>query len=138
MAGFRFFTGLAQVLSCGLLLLPLSKLSLHARSDFVYCGDDGRPHGSVQKGFRAACRRAGIRDFRFHDLRHTFASHLVMAGVNIRAVQELLGHKDIKMTMRYSHLSRQHLQEAVGLLGLSLTGEMQRQYGDVGPRVVSG
>jgi hypothetical protein len=48
-----------------------------------------------------------------------------MAGVNLRAVQELMGHKTIKMTMRYSHLSRQHLQEAVGLLGLSLSGEMQ-------------
>ena len=113
----------------------LNKLSLHRQSDFVYCGDDGRPYGSVQKGFRAACRRAEIRDFRFHDLRHTFASHLVMAGVNLRAVQELLGHKDIKMTMRYSHLSRQHLQEAVGRLSLSLTGEMQKQMDSVGGQI---
>ena len=56
---------------------------------------------------------AGIEDFRFHDLRHTFASHLVMAGVDIRTVQELMGHKDIRMTMRYSHLSDAHLKEAV-------------------------
>lgn len=52
-------------------------------------------------------------DFRFHDLRHTFASHLVMNGCDIRTVQQLMGHKDIKMTMRYSHLSKSHLQEAV-------------------------
>jgi hypothetical protein len=54
-----------------------------------------------------------------------------MAGVDLRTVQQLLGHKDIKMTMRYSHLSRQHLQEAVGLLGLSLTGELQKQMAAV-------
>ena len=47
-------------------------------------------------------------------------------------VQELMGHKAIKMTMRYSHLSQQHLQEAVGLLGLSLSGEMQKQMHTLG------
>lgn len=60
-----------------------------------------------------------------------------MAGVNLRAVQELLGHKDIKMTMRYSHLSRQHLQEAVGLLGMSLTGELQKQMESLGGKTAS-
>jgi integrase len=106
------------------LFLDLERLAKKKRTEFVFCDEDGKPFRSVQTGFKAACRRAGIADFRFHDLRHTFASHLVMSGVNIRAVQQLLGHKDIKMTMRYSHLSPQHLQEAVGLLGLSLTGRM--------------
>ncbi|MGA2192783.1 MAG: tyrosine-type recombinase/integrase, partial [Nitrospirota bacterium] len=52
----------------------------------------------------------------FHDLRHTFASHLVMRGCDLRTVQQLMGHKDIKMTVRYSHLSKAHLQEAVSKL----------------------
>ncbi len=54
-----------------------------------------------------------IKDFRFHDLRHTFASHLAMKGWNLRTIQSLLGHKDPRMTQRYSHLSQEHLAEAV-------------------------
>ena len=71
---------------------------------------------SVKSAFGAALRRAGIRDFRFHDLRHTFASHLVMRGASIKEVQELLGHKNITMTMRYAHLSQEHKKRAVNLL----------------------
>ncbi len=58
-------------------------------------------------------RLAGIENFHWHDLRHSFASRLVMAGVDLRTVQELLGHKTIAMTVRYSHLAPTHLQEAV-------------------------
>ena len=61
-------------------------------------------------------RKAEIKDFTFHDLRHTFASRLVMAGVDLPTVKELLGHRDISMTMRYTHLSSNHKQTAVGKL----------------------
>ncbi len=63
--------------------------------------------------FMRAVRRAGIEDFRFQDLRHTFASHLTMQGKNLRTVQTLMGHKDLRMTIRYSHLSPEHLMDAV-------------------------
>ncbi|MDP3181276.1 MAG: site-specific integrase [Desulfobaccales bacterium] len=86
------------------------------KSDFVFCDSQGRRFQDVRSSFAGACRRAGIRDFTFHDLRHTFASHLVMNGVGLKAVQELLGHADLTMTMRYAHLSKGHLREAVAVL----------------------
>ena len=63
--------------------------------------------------FEPALDVAGIRDFSWHCLRHTFASRLVMAGVDLRTVQELLGHKSIAMTVRYSHLAPAHTLAAV-------------------------
>jgi site-specific recombinase XerD len=70
--------------------------------------------------FEKVCKRDRISDVRFHDLRHTFASYLTMGGVNLRTVQILLGHKDLRMTMRYSHLSPEHLKEAFNVLEKSL------------------
>lgn len=69
-----------------------------------------------EKVFRPAVRRAGILDFRFHDLRHTFGSRLVQAGVHIRTVQELLGHKSLRMTERYTHLAPSQKADAVQAL----------------------
>ncbi len=74
----------------------------------------------MTKVFNVAVRRAWIEDFRFHDLRHTLASYLVMAGVDLRTVAQLLGHKTLQMTMRYSHLSQAHLERAVNTLDRTL------------------
>ncbi|MCL6622894.1 MAG: site-specific integrase, partial [Syntrophobacterales bacterium] len=93
------------------------------KSPYVFIGPNGKRLGDVKKSFNAACRRAGLEDFRFHDLRHTFASHLVMRGANLKAVQRLLGHSDSKMTDRYSHLSPNHLKESVNLLSVFPTGK---------------
>ncbi len=84
---------------------------------WVFSGATGSPLTDVKKGFANALRRAGIeRHIRFHDLRHTFASHLVMKGVDLRAVAKLGGWRDIQMVMRYAHLAPAHLQAAVDRL----------------------
>ena len=95
---------------------------------WVFHDEEGIKFRDTHKKFYWACRRAKIQDFRFHDLRHTFASWLVMAGVPLATVSELLGHKSITMTMRYAHLSPQHLTQAVKSLDKNLTiGGFQAQ-----------
>lgn len=79
------------------------------------------PTHFYNRTFLPSLKSAGIEGFRWHDLRHTFASRLVMAGVHLRAVQELMGHKTIEMTLRYSHLSKDHLRTAIESLTVTKT-----------------
>ncbi len=67
---------------------------------FMWPWGDAVGKTTVYDAFKRACKAARIEDFHFHDLRHTFASHLVMAGVDLVTVKELLGHKQINMTLR--------------------------------------
>jgi integrase len=87
---------------------------------FTYMG------GKIQyvgQSFKTALKRAGIQDFRFHDLRHTFASQVLLKGGSLKDIQELLGHKTMTMTLRYSHLTQEHKRKAVNLLnGLTAGG----------------
>jgi integrase len=82
----------------------------------VFPGKDGAPMDNIQTSWEGLLKDAGITEFRWHDLRHTFASKLVMAGVDLNTVRELLGHEDIKTTLRYAHLAPEHKAEAVARL----------------------
>jgi integrase len=76
----------------------------------------GEPVQDIKNGFHAALELAEIQNFTWHDLRHTFASWLMMRGASLRSVAELLGHQSLKMTMRYAHLSPAFLSAEVSLL----------------------
>jgi len=103
-----------EIATNSILHRTLAELRKERKGPYVFPGkEDGKPYIDIRKGFRAALKKSDIKNFRFHDLRHTFASHLVMRGVDLKTVQELLGHKSIEMTMRYSHLSASHKQIAV-------------------------
>jgi integrase len=74
---------------------------------------ESEPLTDVKKGWASVLVRASVSSFRFHDLRHTFASKLVMAGVDLNTVRELLGHSTLGMTLRYAHLAPEHKAAAV-------------------------
>jgi len=90
--------------------------AMERRGPYIFCNGDGEIFGTVRKSFETALRKSGIKDFRFHDLRHTFASNLVMEGVDIMTVKELMGHKTLNMTLRYAHLAPNHKTKAVNIL----------------------
>lgn len=83
----------------------------------VFPNQHGKKFNNIKRTWATLIAMASIEDFHFHDLRHHFASCLVMAGVDLNTVRELLGHKNITMTLRYSHLSPKHKAEAVAKLG---------------------
>ncbi|MGH9777422.1 MAG: tyrosine-type recombinase/integrase, partial [Candidatus Acidiferrales bacterium] len=85
-----------------------------SKAEFVFCSRrNGDRRKSVRTTFETAIRNAGISKLRFHDLRHTFATRLVAAGVDIVTVKELMGHRDISMTMRYAHSAPERSLDAV-------------------------
>lgn len=84
---------------------------------YVFKGEGERPIKDIKKAWSNLLKAAKISDFRFHDLRHHFASKFVMAGVDLNTVRELMGHSDLKMTLRYAHLAPEHKAAAVNLIG---------------------
>ncbi len=96
----------------------LLKAHRHLQGDLVFCDERGGSlaYEAGREPLRRACRRAGLRKIGWHTLRHSFASHLAMRGVPMKAIQELMGHSTIEMTMRYAHLSPDLKKDAVQLL----------------------
>ncbi len=98
------------------------KAHRHLRGRYVFCQEDGQPltAGKMEQPLRRALKHAGISReegrIGWHDLRHTYASHLAMRGVPLKVIQELMGHVTIEMTERYAHLSPDTRREAVGVL----------------------
>ena len=76
----------------------------------------GKAVKDMRSAFASACQRAGIQDFRFHDLRHTFASRLVQGGVPLYEVMNLTGHKSLSMVQRYAHLAPEFQEAAIRVL----------------------
>ena len=90
------------------------------RNDYVFCLMDGTPIERFDAAFKSAVKEAGFKDFHFHDLRHTFCSNLILSGVGIKEVKEMIGHRDISMTDRYSHLPMQYKE--------TLQRQLEKQY----------
>lgn len=83
----------------------------------VFANAEGAPIGTVKTAWTALLKAAKVEKFRWHDLRHSFASKLVQRGVDLAVVRELLGHGDFSLTLRYAHLDAKQKQDAVARLG---------------------
>jgi integrase len=81
------------------------------RTSYLFCKPDGSRIGNPKKAFIGACRRAGIDDFRFHDLRHTYASWWVQDGGDLYRLSRILGHATLQMSSRYAHLRTDDLHD---------------------------
>ena len=82
-------------------------------TDLVFPSRKGDRPASIRNAFDRAVEVAGLEDFRFHDLRHTFASYLAMSGATLAEIADALGHKTLVMVKRYAHLSQQHARSVV-------------------------
>lgn len=96
------------------------------QNNLIFPNKDGDKFDNVKKAWAGLLKTAGMANFRWHDMRHHFASRLVMSGVDLNTVRELLGHSDIKMTLRYAHLVPEHKAEAVAKL--IRTATVQNDY----------
>jgi integrase len=96
--------------------LKAALAEIERKGPCMFCNGDSETFANVRRSFETALRKSKIEDFRFHDLRHTFASTPVIEGKELNTVRELLGHKDLTMTLRYAHLAPDYKKKAVAKL----------------------
>jgi len=129
--------GESRTLPVGPRLKALLQDALAVRGDAptVLVNEQGRPWDpdTLSARFRETCERAGIGSVGLHVLRHTFASRLVMASVDLRTVQELMGHKTINMTLRYAHLSPDHKRAAMETLESRFSARIHADFHNTPP-----
>jgi site-specific recombinase XerD len=94
-------------------------------SNLVFCHLDGSPLKRFDKAWQAVCKLAGIEDFHYHDLRHTFCSNLILSGAGLKEAKDMIGHSDISMTDRYSHLTDRYK--------LVMQEQLARHYQNIAP-----
>lgn len=97
---------------------------------YAFAGINGKPwdQSTSIRRLHRICKKAGLRNIGWHVLRHTFASHLAQAGANLVAIQNLLGHSDIHTTMRYAHINRGVLREAIDNLNGNHNNEEPKSF----------
>lgn len=101
-----------------------------AREGLVFTKADGRRWGKIRTSFESAVEAAKVDDFRFHDLRHTFASWAVQRGASLHELKDLLGHSSLAMVMRYAHLAPENLRQAVNKAGAVLAEVLRGETAD--------
>ena len=107
-------------------------------SRFLLTRKDGTRYLDLKRGFNRALKAAGVTDFRWHDLRHTFASWLVQEGVSLQEVKELLGHSSIKQTEIYAHLAPEQLRRAISKLPAICHDLVTLQQTPANPETIEG
>jgi len=95
------------------LALLRTQAQVAAHSPWVFPREDGRKPVRIDYAWRQACARAGIADLHFHDLRHSAASWLAMSGASLREIAEVLGHRSLRQTMKYTHLMEPHTRDVL-------------------------
>ena len=118
------------------LLEVLKKMKKNSSSELVFPNREGKIRKrDLRSVLNNALKTAGLRRIRFHDLRHTFASNFVMQGGSILSLQKILGHQDLKMTLRYAHLAPSFLQKEIEILDFTPRNLMVSIWSPAGGKV---
>lgn len=102
---------------------------VEAKDDWVFCRLDGTPKKSFKSAWDTARKSAGMIDFHFHDLRHTFCSNSILVGAGLKDVKEMAGHRDLAMTDRYTHLPTVRKKEIQKALARHYAGDGRQDGG---------